>query len=70
MTLIRTTPAMSLLYECIHGIIQGGILESGDSSRERDEVAELCVEKLRGMIVVDRDPNCELTGVCGSITNR
>ena len=56
--LIRTTPAMSLLYECIHGIIQGGILEATDGVREGEEVASLCVNKLRGMIVIDGDPNC------------
>lgn len=51
---------MSLLYECINGIIQGGILDSEENSQERDEVAALCVGKLRGMIVMDSDPNCEL----------
>ncbi|EEY18079.1 AP-3 complex subunit delta [Verticillium alfalfae VaMs.102] len=53
--LIRTTPAMSLLYECINGIIQGGILGSADDGSE--EIATLCVNKLRGMIMVDGDPN-------------
>ncbi|KAL8995697.1 MAG: hypothetical protein Q9169_004630 [Polycauliona sp. 2 TL-2023] len=56
-TLIRTTPAMSLLYECINGIIQGGILESVDGIREGEEIAALCVGKLRGMIVIEGDPN-------------
>lgn len=55
-TLIRTTPAMSLLYECINGIIQGGILDADDSGAE--EIASLCVNKLRGMIMIDGDPNC------------
>jgi AP-3 complex subunit delta-1 len=50
---------MSLLYECINGIIQGGILDGEDSLQERDEVATLCVGKLRGMIVMDADPNRE-----------
>ncbi|KAL8952288.1 MAG: hypothetical protein Q9222_001777 [Ikaeria aurantiellina] len=59
-TLIRTTPAMSLLYECINGIVQGGILESVDGIREGEEIAALCVGKLRGMIVVEGDPNCML----------
>ncbi|KAF4120170.1 AP-3 complex subunit delta [Geosmithia morbida] len=54
-TIIRTTPAMSLLYECINGIIQGGILGADDSGSE--EIARLCVTKLRGMIMVDGDPN-------------
>ncbi|KAJ5766397.1 uncharacterized protein N7511_004013, partial [Penicillium nucicola] len=55
--IIQTTSAMSLLYECINGIIQGGILDGEDSLQERDEVATLCVGKLRGMIVMDADPN-------------
>ncbi|OJJ43016.1 hypothetical protein ASPZODRAFT_136898 [Penicilliopsis zonata CBS 506.65] len=55
--IIQTTSAMSLLYECINGIIQGGILDGNDNLRERDEVAKLCVDKLRGMIVIDGDPN-------------
>lgn len=49
---------MSLLYECISGIIQGGILSDPEPSYEGDEVAELCVSKLRGMIMVEGDPNC------------
>jgi AP-3 complex subunit delta-1 len=48
---------MSLLYECINGIIQGGILDGEENLQERDEVAHLCVGKLRGMIVIDSDPN-------------
>ena len=59
-TLIQSTPAMSLLYECINGIIQGGILEGADGAREGEEIASLCVGKLRGMIVVEGDPNREL----------
>ncbi|CAL3963203.1 unnamed protein product [Diplocarpon coronariae] len=55
--LIRTTPAMSLLYECINGIIQGGILESSDDSIGGDEIATLCVSKLRGMIQIEDDAN-------------
>lgn len=48
---------MSLLYECIDGIIQGGILGSGDDASGRDDIAELCVNKLRGMVMIDGDPN-------------
>lgn len=58
--LIRTTPAMSLLYECINGIIQGGILEGADAVREGEEIATLCVAKLREMIAVEGDPNRDL----------
>jgi AP-3 complex subunit delta-1 len=57
--LIKTTPAMSLLYECINGIIQGGILEGAGGVHEGEEVAELCVGKLRGMIAMEGDPNRE-----------
>ncbi|KAH8664292.1 adaptin N terminal region-domain-containing protein [Xylariales sp. PMI_506] len=55
--IIRTTPAMSLLYECINGIIQGGILGSGEDDSGREEIASLCVNKLRSMIMVDGDAN-------------
>ncbi|KAG5996505.1 hypothetical protein E4U43_002840 [Claviceps pusilla] len=55
--IIATTPAMSLLYECINGIIQGGILGSTDEPTDTDEIATLCVNKLRGMVVVNGDPN-------------
>jgi hypothetical protein len=48
---------MSLLYECINGIIQGGILDSNDESASGDEIAALCVSKLRGMIMVEGDAN-------------
>lgn len=48
---------MSLLYECINGIIQGGILDEAEGIEEGDEVASLCVAKLRGMIAMDADPN-------------
>lgn len=50
---------MSLLYECINGIIQGGILDSNDDSAGEEEIATLCVNKLRGMIMVEGDPNRE-----------
>ena len=55
--IIQSTSAMSLLYECINGIIQGGILDATDGVREGEEVANLCITKLRGMIVVEGDPN-------------
>ncbi|KAL9096151.1 MAG: hypothetical protein Q9165_001674 [Trypethelium subeluteriae] len=56
-SLIKTTPAMSLLYECINGIIQGGILEGSEGSVEGNEIAKLCVGKLRSMLTVEGDPN-------------
>ncbi|PLB54308.1 Adaptor protein complex AP-3 delta subunit [Aspergillus steynii IBT 23096] len=56
-SIIQTTTAMSLLYECINGIIQGGILEDDNGLEGREEIASLCVGKLRGMVVTDSDPN-------------
>lgn len=49
---------MSLLYECISGVIQGGILEGTDDNGEGEKIARICVDKLRGMILVEGDPNC------------
>ncbi|KAI9513115.1 adaptin N terminal region-domain-containing protein [Russula earlei] len=50
--LISTTPAISLLYECVHTCIVGGMLQhaSGDS------LAELCVTKL-ATFLQDPDQN-------------
>jgi AP-3 complex subunit delta-1 len=50
---------MSLLYECISGIIQGGILEAVEGTSEGEEVAKLCVGKLRGMMIIEGDANCK-----------
>lgn len=55
--LIQSTTAMSLLYECVSGIIQGGILDGAEAGVNVEEVADLCITKLRGMIVLDGDPN-------------
>ncbi|KAL2801891.1 adaptin N terminal region-domain-containing protein [Aspergillus granulosus] len=55
--IIQTTTAMSLLYECINGIIQGGILDGEGTLEETHEIADICVGKLRGMVVTDFDPN-------------
>jgi AP-3 complex subunit delta-1 len=51
---------MSLLYECINGIIQGGILEAVEGTSEGEEIAKLCVGKLRGMMIIEGDSNCKL----------
>lgn len=56
-TIIKTTPAMSLLYECINGVIGAGILDTASGTTEGDEIARLCVSKLRGMLVIEGDPN-------------
>ncbi|KAL5047492.1 hypothetical protein BDW71DRAFT_206611 [Aspergillus fruticulosus] len=55
--IVQTTTAMSLLYECINGIIHGGILEGEGALEDSHEIAGLCVSKLRGMVVTDFDPN-------------
>ncbi|OGM42855.1 AP-3 complex subunit delta [Aspergillus bombycis] len=55
--IIQTTTAMSLLYECINGIVQGGILDGEEGLEEKDEIASLCLGKLRGMVVTESDPN-------------
>ena len=56
-SIIKETQAMSLLYECINGIIQGGILEGSEGTAEGEEIAKLCTGKLRSMLVVEGDPN-------------
>jgi len=45
------------MYEAINGIIQGGILDGNDDSTGTDEIATLCVTKLRTMIAAGGDPN-------------
>ncbi|KAF3481730.1 putative AP-3 adaptor complex subunit APL5/AP-3 complex subunit delta [Arthroderma uncinatum] len=55
--IMHTTSAMSLLYECINGVIQGGILDGVEGIREGEAIAQLCVDKLRGMLVLEEDPN-------------
>jgi hypothetical protein len=59
---------MSLLYECINGIIQGGILEAVEGTSEGEEVARLCVSKLRGMMVIEGDANCKLNSETSQMT--
>ncbi|KAI9497642.1 adaptin N terminal region-domain-containing protein [Zychaea mexicana] len=59
-SLIQTTPAMSLLYECIHTVITGGFLEAaGDSSHA---LAATCVNKLRRFLE-DPDQNLKYVGL-------
>ncbi|RJE18885.1 AP-3 complex subunit delta [Aspergillus sclerotialis] len=54
---------MSLLYECINGIVQGDILDGEDSHGEKEEIAYLCVAKLRSMVVAEADPNLKYVGL-------
>lgn len=60
--LIRTTPAMSLLYECISGLISGGLLSGIIDTPEGDDLASVCVTKLRGFLVVG-DSNLKYVGL-------
>ncbi|KAF9990706.1 AP-3 complex subunit delta [Mortierella antarctica] len=58
-TLIQTTPAMSLLYECIHTVIAGGMLAttgSGSNAESANTLAATCVTKLRTFLE-DPDQN-------------
>ncbi|KAI5779461.1 adaptin N terminal region-domain-containing protein [Geopyxis carbonaria] len=60
--LIRTTPAMSLLYECINGLISGGLLAEMKDMEEGEELASVCVTKLRGFLV-EGDSNLKYVGL-------
>ncbi|ANB13956.1 Apl5p [Sugiyamaella lignohabitans] len=55
--LMRTTTAMSLLYECINCIVSGDMLDEDDY-----EVAELCVSKLRTFLE-EHDQNLKYVGL-------
>lgn len=65
--LISTTPAISLLYECVHTCIIGGMLQgvSGGS------LARTCVSKLANFLQ-DDDQNCGClsTSIEGSDVNQ
>ena len=56
--LISTTPAMSLLYECINTLIVGGLLSSDSpaSAAETEALAQSCVDKLAAFLE-DADQN-------------
>ncbi|KAG0134809.1 AP-3 complex subunit delta [Tuber indicum] len=60
--LIVTTPAMSLLYECINGLISGGLLAGIQETGEGEELASVCVTKLRGFLV-EEDSNLKYVGL-------
>lgn len=52
--LIATTPAVSLLYECVHTCIIGGMLNSVNSSASvSNGLAKLCVSKLSAFLSDD-----------------
>jgi len=52
--LISTTPAVSLLYECVHTCIIGGMFQGSQGKA----LAKLCVDKLAAFLD-DPDQNCE-----------
>ncbi|CAO3685225.1 unnamed protein product [Umbelopsis ramanniana] len=59
-SLIQTTPAMSLLYECIYTVIIGGFFEhSGDAA---NSLAATCANKLRTFLE-DSDQNLKYIGL-------
>jgi AP-3 complex subunit delta-1 len=53
---------MSLLYECINGMISGGLLDGIQDTDEGEELASVCVTKLRGFLV-DGDSNLKYVGL-------
>ncbi|KAG0334836.1 AP-3 complex subunit delta [Podila humilis] len=64
-TLIQTTPAMSLLYECIHTVIAGNMLAttgSGSNAESANALAATCVTKLRTFLE-DPDQNLKYIGL-------
>ncbi|KAF8982824.1 AP-3 complex subunit delta [Entomortierella lignicola] len=64
-SLIQTTPAMSLLYECIHTVIAGGMLAttgSGSNAESANNLAATCVAKLRTFLE-DPDQNLKYIGL-------
>ncbi|KAG0638505.1 adaptin N terminal region-domain-containing protein [Tuber brumale] len=60
--LIVTTPAKSLLYECINGLISGGLLAGIQETGEGEELASVCVTKLRGFLM-EEDSNLKYVGL-------
>ncbi|KAI8352965.1 adaptin N terminal region-domain-containing protein, partial [Mortierella sp. GBAus27b] len=64
-SLIQTTPALSLLYECIHTVIAGGMLAttgSGSNVEQANMLAATCVTKLRTFLE-DQDQNLKYIGL-------
>ncbi|KAJ3272492.1 hypothetical protein HDU76_010907, partial [Blyttiomyces sp. JEL0837] len=66
-SLIQSTNAMSLLYECIHTVITGGMLTPEPTGSEVDNkedsaLAKLCVSKLK-LFVEDPDQNLKYLGL-------
>jgi len=67
--LIRTTSAMSLLYECIYTVFTGGMVDPSNQSLPQksrsisgEKLASLCVEKLK-LFLEDGDQNLKYVGL-------
>ncbi|KAJ3014819.1 AP-3 complex subunit delta-1 [Thoreauomyces humboldtii] len=64
--LIQTTSAMSLLYECIHTVISGGMIgpevEGGDNEAQDEALTKLCTSKLK-IFIAEPDQNLKYLGL-------
>ncbi|KAJ3061940.1 AP-3 complex subunit delta-1, partial [Quaeritorhiza haematococci] len=63
--LIQNTPAMSLLYECIHTVIVGGMIspeKDGEGEDEDSALVKLCISKLK-LFIEDPDQNLKYLGL-------
>ncbi|KAI9296535.1 Adaptor protein complex AP-3 delta subunit [Neoconidiobolus thromboides FSU 785] len=60
-SIIETTPAMSLLYECIYTVITGGFLNDTQNEASQ-ELAKMCSNKLR-CFLEDQDQNLKYIGI-------
>lgn len=66
-TMLETTSAMSLVYECVHAIIVGGMLRpQAGQERESDRFASLCIDKL-GTFLGHTDQNLRYIALVGLI---
>ncbi|KAI9209645.1 Adaptor protein complex AP-3 delta subunit [Polychytrium aggregatum] len=65
-SLIQSTPAMSLLYECILTVINGGMIGGPGSGTENEAqdnaLTDLCIEKIK-LLIEDRDQNLKYLGL-------
>lgn len=58
--MIKSTSAISLMYECVQTIVESGMLSIAKAyeseSKSEESLASLCVQKLR-MLIDDKDSN-------------
>ncbi|TPX63857.1 hypothetical protein SpCBS45565_g06328 [Spizellomyces sp. 'palustris'] len=66
-SVIQSTSAMSLLYECIHTVIIGGMIgpetENGENEAQDSALARLCTAKLK-LFIEEPDQNLKYLGLC------